>query len=130
MAMVDEIADDLAANAFGTVGTTIFTHSRPPSPDSCLSLHQFALGGPVLTMDGTTKCEQVGLQIQCRAEDDPAAEAACYDVFQHLNGRANVTIGGTWYQGITGRKSPEKLRVDDDGRPIFYCEFTVLKALS
>ncbi len=135
MPMIDEIANDAATLSLGTVGTGIvgtnlFTHHMPPTPDACYSFHQFALAPPLLVMSGATVCESLGLQVQARATDDPTAEANSYAVFNWLNGRANVTIGGTRYYGITGRKSPQKLRIDDDGRSIFYCEFTVLKAIS
>lgn len=129
MPMVDEIADDLAANGFGQVGTSIFTHHRPADPDEAMSLHQFAIGKPMVTMSGAAVCEEVGLQVQCRAATDPAAEAACYDVFARYKARSNLSIGGTWYLGISGRKSPQKLFVDQQGRSVFYCEFTVLKSL-
>src|SRR4051812_41494581 len=122
MAMVDELADDLATAGFGTVGTDIFTHAKPPTPDSAISLHQFALAEPLITMNGTVICERVGLRIQCREADDQTAEAACYAVFNRYSATANVTIGGTYYQGITGRKSPQKLKTDADGRATFYCE--------
>jgi Bacteriophage minor capsid protein len=130
MAMVDEIADYLAANGFGTVGTNIFTFHMPTTPDVCLSVHQFAMGPPIITMDRTVKSEQVGLQIQSRALTDQAAETNLYAVFAALAAIANVTIGSTRYQGITGKRSPEQLKIDQDNRVVFYCEFTVLKALS
>lgn len=130
MAMVNEIADNLATAGFGSVGTDIFTHAKPPTPDSAISLHQFALSEPTNTMNGTVVCERVGLQIQCREADDPTAEEACYAVFNRYCAMANVTIGGTFYQGITGRKSPQKLKTDADGRATFYCEFSVVKTIS
>ena len=89
MPMLDEIADDLAANGFGTVGTDIFTHAKPPKPDSAMSVHQFSLGEPLVTMDTATR----GNIERCRALGDfdldlAAAERICRS---NLQDRLRVT---------------------------------------
>jgi len=40
LSLVKDIADYLADNAFGTVGTDIFLSDLPSSPDSCIAVYQ------------------------------------------------------------------------------------------
>lgn len=129
MAMVDEIADYVAAQNAGTVGTDIFTHDLPPTPDVATMVAQFGMGPPIWTMTRRV-AEQAGLQIQSRALTRAAAETASYGLFTLLDGIANTSIGGVFYFSISGKRSPLQLKIDQNPtRYIWYCEFAVLRAL-
>lgn len=127
MSMCDDIADYLATQSFGVVGTSIFVHSKPPTPAAAMSVHQFRLGPPTLTMNSTVIAEYPGLQIQTRDVTHLLAEATCVAVYNKLNGITNTVIGGGGYLGIIGRASPAVLTISQTN-VTYYCEFAVTRA--
>jgi hypothetical protein len=133
MAAPDQIADYLITQSIGTaVGTDVFVHQLPQSPDVAFMVAQFAMGGTIRTMPAGAQGrigEQVGLQIQCRAADRATAEANAYAVYKLLDGIVNTTIGGTLYFGILGKRSPQQLKIDQQQRFVWYVEFTVTKVI-
>jgi hypothetical protein len=131
MAAPDHIADYLVAQSQRTaVGTDVFVHSLPDSPDDAWMVAQFAIGAPIRTMPAGSAgraAEQLGIQIQCRHTSRAAAETAAYTVFNLFDGFLAQTLSGTLYLGLLARKSPAQLKIDQVGRFIWYTEFSCLR---
>lgn len=139
MPAVDEIADYLATQSEGTVGTDLFTHHLPASPDAAVAVRQFAGTRSTWAMTRTI-AENVMLRIECRATSRQAAETKCYSIFKKLDRLANTTVGGVLYYLIRGTRPPgplmtaqhtERTAADQTAnRFTWYCEFEIQKAVT
>lgn len=112
--LLTDMAAKLAAAGCGTVGTTIFTAHKPPTPAACLTLYQYA-GEPPELVDGA-HYEHPGLQVWSRATTSDAALAALDAVVTALHGLTEYQGTYARYLTIAARQSPAAMGMDENSR--------------
>lgn len=117
MMTLEALANHVAALTGLVVGQTLFAGQRPANaPDDCVVLLE-RTGGII---DDQTRIHQWPIQILARGERYHGASGArqrCWNVFNALNNKQAVTVGGFAYSA-TGI-SPASIGQDDRGRHEF-----------
>lgn len=121
--MLDDIGTLLQTAGLGTVGSTIFKGQRPPTPDQCLSLYQYA-GNPPGLVQGA-RYEYPGLQVWARSSDPVAPLTMLDAVIDALHGVTNYQTTYARYLIFTAKQSPEAMGRDDLGRTEYVVNFRV-----
>lgn len=121
--MLDDIATLLQTEGLGTVGTTIFKGHRPPTPDQCLTLYQYA-GNPPRLVQGA-RYEYPGLQVWARSQDPSLPISMLEAVIDALHGITDYQTAYARYLIFVARQSPEAMGQDDLGRTEYVVNFRV-----
>lgn len=125
MTAESDIAAYLATGGFGTVGTSIFVNTIPPTPDNCISVSGYAGGPPERTHD-TSGNDNPSVQVRVRNTSAGTARTNVEQVYNYLDGVSNTTIGSTFYLGISAINSgPIPMGKDENGRTEFTWNFAV-----
>ena len=111
-----------------TLGTNLFMGNMPDAPIESVAMYEYTSGPPVETLGGAdTAMETPRLQIIVRSGDYAAGRDLIEDVWKALRNVANTTLSGTRYQRIAALDSPNFLQRDSNYRPMFVCNFEIMK---
>jgi hypothetical protein len=122
--MLDDMATILADAGCGTVGSTIFKGHRPDTPDTCLTLYQYA-GEPPALIAGASY-ERPGLQVWSRSTNPQAALTMLDAVVDVLHGLTEASTDYARYLLVEAKQSPAAMGLDDNGRTEYVCNFRVV----
>lgn len=128
MATLDELADYLAIQGCGTVGTDLFKGVRPDAPDTLLALYEYTGNMPEYVQSSYAPTwEKPQIQV--------VARSASYDVARELAGKAwdalapltNATLSGTRYRSVRPNGSPALIMRDAHNRSIVGFNVSIVK---
>jgi hypothetical protein len=128
MAAVDIAAARLIADGICTaLGTDVFRGSQlPPSPDSCVTLCEYPGRGPLPVLGDTVPSyDYPACQALARDASPDAAKAKAWAIYTSLAAVVNTTISGQRVLAIVPKQTPFFLRVDDNNRTIWCCNYEV-----
>lgn len=130
MALLDEIADKLAAVGLGTVNTDIFVGSMPEDPNICISVNEYSGSAPLHGF-GTPgiKHEFPSVQVLVRGEpfDYIGPKTRATTAWAELAKVQAQALGSTFYLMIRPNQSPFILRRDETKRVVIACNYTCEK---
>lgn len=121
--LLTDMATKLAAAGCGTVGATIFTAHLPATPNTCLTLYQYA-GEPPELVNGA-HYDHPGLQVWSRAITSDAALAALDAVITVLHGLTEYQGTYARYLIIAARQSPAAMGQDANSLFEYVCNFRI-----
>lgn len=124
MGVADDIRDLLVTGSFAA---TVHIGDLFEIPNAAAAITPTA-GLPDLRTFGGSICEQLSVQVRCRASDYPSADTLMQSVHSKLNGVRDKTLGGRSYRWIVGAQTPFYLGLDDVMRPIFACNYDILRS--
>jgi hypothetical protein len=128
MTAEDDIAAYLATGGFGTVGTSIFLNTMPPTPDACIAVSVYAGGPPERTYDGSGN-DNPSVQVRVRDSNAGTARTKVEQIYNYLDGRSNTTINSTFYLGIFAINSGAiPMGKDENGRTEYTWNFSVKRS--
>jgi hypothetical protein len=134
MSMLSEVSAYLASNSVGVVGTSIFLDYLPDAPDTVVALFAYPGAGPTSMMGGASGAAVVRnprLQVLTRGTPDGAgtvaARAAIDSIYALLEQVVNTTLSSVRYLSIEAVDEPALLERDDTQRPVYVCNFEVMK---
>lgn len=130
MGLVEDIGTYLAAQStLFVLGTKTFLNFMPDSPNRAQSIIETGGPAPEFVMGASTKVaiEHPRIQMVCRSTSSTAARADMDRAWVILNGVANQVLSGTTYLRISAVQSPFLLERDAKGRPVFGCNFDVMR---
>lgn len=121
--LIDEIADYLAAEGLGTVGTDIFVGHLPAKPDTALGV--FATGG---FPSGSYPLDEPTLQVRSRSHSLQTAYERLAQAYSALHGLHHTPLpGGTWLLNCLGlQPAPTGIGRDSAGREEFVINFRLV----
>jgi len=131
VSLANDIADLLAANAFGVksgAGADMFGNNMPASPDNLIAIYESTGFEPVRTMRGI-KVEVLNLQIIVRNLNTLTGQTKARAIMAFLDLFKGV-INGTEYLGILARHSPFPLGADENKRERWTCNYKVDRVYS
>lgn len=127
--MLEQLADQLATDGVGTVGTNIYIGLMPTSPDLCLALYEYS-GDPPLEafQDGGASLDQPSVQVMARAgrNDYPSARTLMLNARNSLTAVTNVTIGSVRFLRVRDISAINALGGDEKDRPRFTLSLSVV----
>jgi hypothetical protein len=125
-----DIADYLASQGYGTVGTDIFYGIFPDAKDTSMDniICVYQTGGQ--TPDAVEDVEYPGIQLIIRGSDPDTVKAKVNNIFKALHGLINTTINSVVYHRIDAQGSPTDGGMDEKERRIFTIGFIVMKDYS
>ena len=129
MGFADDIADLLSTQGFADA--TIFRGDLPERPDLALCVTPTAGFGSVHTFGSTVGLapeERLRFQVRARALTYAAAESLIDAAHSKLDGLRQKGINGRLYQWITAAATPLYVGQDDEGRPLFACNYLVSRS--
>lgn len=107
--MIDyDVADYLADNGYGTLGTDIFAGFMPDSTGTCVAVYQARGYVPL----NPSNIERPEVHIVCRAATSDAALAKVNDIFTFLNHKGDVTLNTVRYLYFRALGSPSMMFAD------------------
>jgi hypothetical protein len=124
MGMADDIRDLLVTGSFAA---TVHIGDLFELPNSAAVVTPTG-GLPDLRTFSGAVCEQMTVQVRCRASDYPAADTLMQSAHTKLNGIRDKALGGRTYHWIVGVQSPFYLGLDDISRPVFACNYDILRS--
>lgn len=129
--LVGEIAQHLATQGVGTLGTTVFAGIAPEAPDVVVVVQEFSPASAIYTMGqavGSVTMERARVQVMSRALDYVEAESLASRFHKELDGLKNITISGVRYHYIQGLQSkPFPLSRDANDRFRFAANYEVMR---
>lgn len=131
--LLDDLADKLSSQGAGTVGTNLFKHQVPASPDELLAVIPTP-GGPLeramSASAGSALVERPHVQVLARAADPMTAHKKAQDAYGILDHLGPVTINGVLYHHVVALQPPFYLLEDDAQRHVWACNFEVVRDLA
>lgn len=124
MGFADDISGLLSTQGFADA--SIFCGDLPERPHAVLCITQTAGGGSTHafgSLAGAAPLERMRCQIRSRAEDYVAAESIINSAHAFLDGMRPRAMNGRLYQWITSASTPYYIGVDEEGRPLFGCNY-------
>jgi hypothetical protein len=118
--LINAIADLLAAEGLGTVGTNLFVGHLPQEPDTALAI--FPTGG--FPADGTYPLDEPTFQLRSRSLDWATGYGLLTQAYTELHGLHHTTLDGHWVVNCLGLQSaPTGIGRDEAGREEFTINF-------
>lgn len=120
----------MAANGIGTLNTDMFLGLLPDTPAACVSIHEYAGRMGVYTMgSGGAHLERPRFQVMARAANYATARTKIQDAYVLLDAVLDATLSGKRYLRIQALAPPFFVQRDTGNRPMFVCNFEVMKAV-
>lgn len=116
--LINDIADQLATNGRGAVGTSIFVGYMPPDTNGIAVLDT---GG--MQPDKYIPTKEPTFQIFIRSADFSTGKALLDNIRSDLHRKANVTYGGTYFYFILAMSEGGHLGRDENGKDLFSINF-------
>lgn len=132
MGLTDDISGLLSTQGF-TAATIFSGGDLPERPHRALSITQTAGFGSEHTfgsLAGAAPVERMRCQVRARATDYAAAESIMNTAHAILDGMRVRGMNGRLYQWINGASTPYHIGSDDEGRPIFACNYEIGRSLT
>lgn len=129
--LADDIADVLTSGGLDT--DAVFTHELPERPNSGLVITPTGGSGYDRTMSASpanAPLERPSIQLRARATDAGTAEALLMSAHVILNGMNERAVNGYRYYYVRAIQSPMYLGRDEANRPLFSCNYDILRAES
>jgi Bacteriophage minor capsid protein len=120
--MLDEIGDYLQVNGL----TPVYRGSMADQPDAAICLYEYGGAAPEFAHDGQVY-ENLRLQAVSRHREYATAYSRSRQIYDLLNGKANVTISGQEYLWIASLQSPFSIGPDQNQRVLIVINFEVLR---
>jgi hypothetical protein len=128
-------AEDVSAllSTQGFTAASIFCGDLPERPHQALcvtptaglgSLHAFG------SLAGAGPAERVRCQLRARATDYQTAETIISSAHSILDGMRARATGGRLYQWARAASTPYYIGTDDEGRPLFACNYELTRSLT
>ncbi len=124
-----DIATQLQALGFGTLGTTIFVNTRPESPDDLIAVFGYAGQAPDRNHSGEA-IDNPGVQVWVRNTSNGTARQIIEQIYQQIDGTFNTFLSGTNYLRITALQCASPMGKDDNNRSEYVVNFTCSKIRS
>ncbi len=130
--MLAEIAAMLQTGGIGTLGATtgwtIRVAEIPDTPNTCVTLYEYAGMPSDHTHDGTRDV-MPGLQVRVRGDRNGyiAARDKAEAISVLLDGIGNTTIGTHVYKYIFSTQQPSFMGLDENQRPMWVQNFRICK---
>lgn len=131
MGLADDIKGLLSTQGFSAA--SIFCGDLPERPPRALCVTQTAGFGSEHafgSVAGAAPLERMRCQLRARATDYATAETVMNGAHALLDGMRTRGMNGRLYQWITAASSPYYLGTDDEGRPVFACNYEVGRSLT
>ena len=128
MTFLESVGDHLAANGYGTLGTSLFLGRQPAAPDDCTTIFEYEGRAPAETFGAAaTAIDYPRLQVMCRAgrDDYPGARDRAVTIRAFLGAITDETISGVRILRIRPNGSVLPLGPDENDRPIVVVNFEV-----
>lgn len=129
--ILEAVANYLASNGQGTVGTSIYMSRMPETPDLCVCVYENEGGMPEFTM-GSTMLSNPAIQVMVRAtrEDYQTARDKAEAIRVLLSQVANQTLSGVEVLRIQPVGSVLPIGLDKNDRPLISTNFRAIVATS
>jgi hypothetical protein len=121
MSFASDFALRIESLGYGTTAVDIWVHITPDKPDTAISCFEFS-GLPTDKSHGEVVLEGSYVQVQVRAINVGTVQDLIKRIFTSLDYSA-FNVGGVEYLYVEGTRSPGKMKVDENNRTTFYCEF-------
>lgn len=124
--LLTDIADYLVAEGLATAkGTDIFKETLPDVPDAAIALFEYSGVPP------NFPSQVVGryFQVQTRDYDPDTAREKSWAIYRKLNPETeNIPRAITQERWglLRAQDTPAKLKVDSNGRTIYFCNYAVI----
>ena len=133
--VLDDIADYLASNGIGSVGTDIFEGGwfdggTPNTPDVCVALFHYPGLAPSQVLGGSANPSPLifpRVQVAARASKYSVAYAKAQACYALLAPVTQITINGTRYLRIEALNEPAFIGQDTNSRSLFGTNFQVTR---
>lgn len=132
MGLSDDISGLLSTQGF-TAATIFSGGDLPERPHRALCIAQTAGLGSEHTfgsLAGAAPHERMRCQLRARATDYTTAETIMHAAHALLDGMRQRGMNGRLYQWITAASTPYYVGTDEEGRPIFACNYEIGRALT
>lgn len=130
MPLLDALCDYIETGTTLVEGTDLFKSFLPPTPDGAVALFEYpGRPGEYAFGAGGASPERPRVQIVSRATTYSAARSALETIYTFLDGKTNVTLGGTQYLGIFATTAPAAMERDDTNRELCSCNFEIQKVV-
>lgn len=132
MTMLEDLGTYLDSNTSLTLGTDLFLGHLPDTPSVGTALYELVSSPPQYTLGAVTTpvWENPRVQVYVRHTAYASGRSLCQTIWLALQGIANETVNGVYYQRVQAIGSPEFLYLDDNNRPLFTCNLDVIKNVS
>lgn len=120
--MLEEVKAFLNVNTVAVVLATM-----PDEPDDRVCLYEYGGPAPEFSHNGQS-WENLRLQVVSRSKDYLNARTKAQQVYDLLNGQANLDIGGAQYLWIAALQSPFALGQDENNRHRVVINFELARA--
>jgi hypothetical protein len=122
------VADDLAdLLVTGNLSATVHIGELLAEPSKAAVITPTP-GLPNLRTYGGSVLERVSVQVRCRASDYPTADNLMASAHGKLSGVKDKILSGRTYHWIVEVQQPFYLGLDENERPIFACNFDILRS--
>lgn len=130
-----DIADILATNNLGTVGTDIFSTKLPAMPDKLIAVSTTTSREPEISSKDSTgfnniDCPNVQVLIRVKPGQNAAGYAIADTIKTLLHGMKNFTLNGAKYISVLALSDIGELGVDEKFRPVFSINFRIERSKS
>lgn len=120
-----DILNLLIARGLATTGSA-YVNWFPPNPDDVVSVFAYAGGAVERTHDSSGNANP-SIQVRVRSASATTARLKIQNIFNHLDGITNTTIGGSFVLRIEALNSgPIPLGRDENNRTEYTWNFSVL----
>ncbi len=119
------VAAYLASAGLGALGTSIFVNVKPATPDNLISVFGYAGSPPERTHD-TSGNARPGIQVWVRDTSAGTGRTRIESIFNLLDGIANTSLSGTFFQEIAANQSPIPMGADANGRYEYSLNFSTI----
>jgi hypothetical protein len=124
-----DIATQIQALGFGTLGTTIFVNTRPESPDDLIAVFGYAGQAPDRNHAGEA-IDNPSVQVWVRNTSNGTARQIIEQIYQALDGMFNTYLSGTFYLEVTALQCATPMGKDEADRSEYVVNFTCSKIRS
>jgi len=122
--VIDDVAQYLADNSIGTLGTNLFKSFVPSSPDSCVTV--LDTGGTKPDMDLPTKSPTFQIYIRSTSYSAGKSKLDSVRALLHQVANENLVANQTYFYYILALAEGGHLGRDENGRDLFSINFQAL----
>ena len=120
-----ELANYLANQGFGTLGTDIFVNKLPETPDDVIAVVRSGSRPPVQVLSGEIVIDEVGIQVQVRGTSVADTFQKISSIRDTLIQLYNTQVGAYNVLGVISVGTPLVLRWDERNRVVYIANFDV-----
>lgn len=127
MGMLEDIADYIILQGLATAkGSDVFQETLPEAPDTCIAIFEYAGRPPPLEVSTVER----NFQVMTRNVDPDLAREKSWSIYKVLHqeeskGDRRDLTAERWGL-ISATDTPFKLKVDQNGRTVYACNYNML----